>query len=151
MSVCHRNFLLLLVLHWNGIPLSTYVYVQYSNIKFTNFWMNVNTFFINIHYACVALFQCMWTCLFYVLQDRNTFHRFDKFNSKYNPIGEVFLVYCTIHSTYVQQLHSCVYTHVHPGCSYVSVLEIRKPKNMLRHSVWTKSILIRHSRNLFIK
>lgn len=21
-------------------------------------------------------------------QDRNTFHRFDKFNSKYNPIGE---------------------------------------------------------------
>lgn len=23
-----------------------------------------------------------------VLQDRNTFHRFDKFNAKYNPIGE---------------------------------------------------------------
>ncbi|CAI8055365.1 AMP deaminase 2 [Geodia barretti] len=23
-----------------------------------------------------------------VLKDRNTFHRFDKFNSKYNPIGE---------------------------------------------------------------
>lgn len=22
------------------------------------------------------------------LQDRNTFHRFDKFNAKYNPIGE---------------------------------------------------------------
>lgn len=25
------------------------------------------------------------------LQDRNTFHRFDKFNSKYNPIGESIL------------------------------------------------------------
>ena len=24
----------------------------------------------------------------HALQDRNTFHRFDKFNSKYNPIGE---------------------------------------------------------------
>jgi AMP deaminase len=24
----------------------------------------------------------------FILQDRNTFHRFDKFNSKYNPIGE---------------------------------------------------------------
>lgn len=24
-------------------------------------------------------------------QDRNTFHRFDKFNSKYNPIGESIL------------------------------------------------------------
>ena len=22
------------------------------------------------------------------LQDRNTFHRFDKFNAKYNPVGE---------------------------------------------------------------
>ena len=26
------------------------------------------------------------SCLFF--QDRNTFHRFDKFNAKYNPIGE---------------------------------------------------------------
>lgn len=26
--------------------------------------------------------------LFLLLQDRNTFHRFDKFNAKYNPIGE---------------------------------------------------------------
>jgi len=25
---------------------------------------------------------------FFSLQDRNTFHRFDKFNAKYNPIGE---------------------------------------------------------------
>lgn len=25
------------------------------------------------------------------LQDRNTFHRFDKFNAKYNPIGESIL------------------------------------------------------------
>ena len=24
----------------------------------------------------------------YYLQDKNTFHRFDKFNAKYNPIGE---------------------------------------------------------------
>ena len=24
----------------------------------------------------------------YFFQDRNTFHRFDKFNAKYNPIGE---------------------------------------------------------------
>ena len=23
-----------------------------------------------------------------LLQDRNTFHRFDKFNAKYNPVGE---------------------------------------------------------------
>ena len=26
--------------------------------------------------------------LIFLLQDRNTFHRFDKFNAKYNPIGE---------------------------------------------------------------
>ena len=26
-------------------------------------------------------------------QDRNTFHRFDKFNAKYNPIGESRLRY----------------------------------------------------------
>lgn len=26
--------------------------------------------------------------LFLFPQDRNTFHRFDKFNAKYNPIGE---------------------------------------------------------------
>lgn len=25
------------------------------------------------------------------MQDRNTFHRFDKFNSKYNPVGESML------------------------------------------------------------
>ena len=25
---------------------------------------------------------------FIIFQDRNTFHRFDKFNAKYNPIGE---------------------------------------------------------------
>jgi len=23
-----------------------------------------------------------------IIKDRNTFHRFDKFNSKYNPVGE---------------------------------------------------------------
>lgn len=28
---------------------------------------------------------------FFVSQDRNTFHRFDKFNAKYNPIGESIL------------------------------------------------------------
>lgn len=27
----------------------------------------------------------------FFLQDRNTFHRFDKFNAKYNPIGESIL------------------------------------------------------------
>lgn len=26
--------------------------------------------------------------IFFHLQDRNTFHRFDKFNAKYNPIGQ---------------------------------------------------------------
>lgn len=26
--------------------------------------------------------------IFFQFQDRNTFHRFDKFNAKYNPIGE---------------------------------------------------------------
>ena len=25
--------------------------------------------------------------VYFTVQDRNTFHRFDKFNSKYNPIG----------------------------------------------------------------
>ncbi len=28
------------------------------------------------------------TLFLFPKQDRNTFHRFDKFNSKYNPIGE---------------------------------------------------------------
>jgi hypothetical protein len=27
-------------------------------------------------------------CLHTLVQDRNTFHRFDKFNAKYNPVGE---------------------------------------------------------------
>lgn len=27
-------------------------------------------------------------CFFELSQDRNTFHRFDKFNAKYNPIGQ---------------------------------------------------------------
>jgi len=27
-------------------------------------------------------------CTFLAIKDRNTFHRFDKFNSKYNPVGE---------------------------------------------------------------
>ena len=27
-------------------------------------------------------------CICILFQDRNTFHRFDKFNAKYNPIGE---------------------------------------------------------------
>ena len=26
--------------------------------------------------------------VYFYLKDRNTFHRFDKFNAKYNPIGE---------------------------------------------------------------
>lgn len=30
-------------------------------------------------------------CFQSFLQDRNTFHRFDKFNAKYNPIGESIL------------------------------------------------------------
>ena len=35
------------------------------------------------------LFCFHWLFPFYIfLQDRNTFHRFDKFNAKYNPIGE---------------------------------------------------------------
>lgn len=29
-----------------------------------------------------------YECSFFYDQDRNTFHRFDKFNAKYNPIGE---------------------------------------------------------------
>ena len=36
------------------------------------------------------IFFLVLFCIFLhsVLQDRNTFHRFDKFNAKYNPIGE---------------------------------------------------------------
>ena len=30
----------------------------------------------------------IWLPARYLFQDRNTFHRFDKFNAKYNPIGE---------------------------------------------------------------
>lgn len=39
-------------------------------------------FFINV---LVINFICKFMIFF---QDRNTFHRFDKFNAKYNPIGE---------------------------------------------------------------
>ena len=34
-----------------------------------------------IHHHCYVFFS-------FFSQDRNTFHRFDKFNAKYNPIGE---------------------------------------------------------------
>ena len=34
----------------------------------------------------IRLFKSEWFSR--ILQDRNTFHRFDKFNAKYNPIGE---------------------------------------------------------------
>ena len=35
------------------------------------------------------LFSTYLGLIFFVLlKDRNTFHRFDKFNAKYNPIGE---------------------------------------------------------------
>lgn len=40
-------------------------------------------FIYNILFVYIKFSVCM--CL---LQDRNTFHRFDKFNAKYNPIGE---------------------------------------------------------------
>ena len=32
--------------------------------------------------------MCYLCHTFGLFQDRNTFHRFDKFNAKYNPIGE---------------------------------------------------------------
>ena len=40
-------------------------------------------------------------------QDRNTFHRFDKFNSKYNPIGKA----CYVHSTntYIVYIYVMLY------------------------------------------
>ena len=34
-----------------------------------------------------AYYHSMYLHVCLLLQDRNTFHRFDKFNSKYNPIG----------------------------------------------------------------
>ena len=57
--------------------------------------MNVNISSINIYTlnTCSLLLgtvdhhsMYLHVCLL-LLQDRNTFHRFDKFNSKYNPIG----------------------------------------------------------------
>lgn len=38
----------------------------------------------------IYILKLLYKILYYLLfmQDRNTFHRFDKFNSKYNPIGE---------------------------------------------------------------
>lgn len=36
----------------------------------------------------VTVIELFFCCF---LQDRNTFHRFDKFNAKYNPIGESIL------------------------------------------------------------
>ena len=38
----------------------------------------------SVHYLSCRI-QSLLFCFF---QDRNTFHRFDKFNAKYNPIGE---------------------------------------------------------------
>lgn len=39
----------------------------------------------------IQLCDSCWLIFFLLAQDRNTFHRFDKFNSKYNPIGESIL------------------------------------------------------------
>ena len=35
-------------------------------------------------------FGIFYKYMLYIFQDRNTFHRFDKFNTKYNPIGLTF-------------------------------------------------------------
>jgi hypothetical protein len=46
---------------------------------------------LNYYMTCglaSILLDTFFTAVVFVLQDRNTFHRFDKFNAKYNPIGE---------------------------------------------------------------
>ena len=43
---------------------------------------------IAIQSCFVLLFSNSWSDYLLFLQDRNTFHRFDKFNAKYNPVGE---------------------------------------------------------------
>lgn len=44
-------------------------------------------FFQNFEGLTGLQIKMKWNA-YYVFQDRNTFHRFDKFNAKYNPIGE---------------------------------------------------------------
>merc|ERR1711994_163077 len=55
--------------------------------------------FISKHYICISIEIFLINYGTYIIlfnthyfnisfQDRNTFHRFDKFNAKYNPIGE---------------------------------------------------------------
>lgn len=54
--------------------------------------MNLTAYHLSVDMLDVhAVSRSMCNILIYgdaCLQDRNTFHRFDKFNAKYNPIGE---------------------------------------------------------------
>ena len=46
---------------------------------------------LDVHAVCHVPLNSMFNVSLMVIlfpQDRNTFHRFDKFNAKYNPIGE---------------------------------------------------------------
>ena len=47
------------------------------------------------------------------------------------------------HIHMLTHIHTCTHTHTHTHSAW------NKPKNMLRHSVWTKSVLIRHLHNSF--
>ena len=47
---------------------------------------------------CIVIHMC--SPYTFTFKDRNTFHRFDKFNSKYNPIGNDVIIYYTGGSMY---------------------------------------------------
>ena len=51
---------------------------------------NMDILMLKHQCICNNQFGIFYKYTLYIFQDRNTFHRFDKFNTKYNPIGLTF-------------------------------------------------------------
>lgn len=62
----------------------------FEEMHLNSYDLNVDT--LDVHAVRVHMYlivQYINMLNSFVLKDRNTFHRFDKFNSKYNPIGKL--------------------------------------------------------------
>lgn len=71
---------------WVDRSTSPYVDWPYHAIAYEHIHVHVHV--CHVIGVCTTRARHVMMCAFLIaLKDRNTFHRFDKFNSKYNPIG----------------------------------------------------------------
>ena len=77
----------------NGGGESICIIIQSSDIHFfqRNFYNSTseqNHYLTKVTMSVIHKDSMIVLYIYMIFQDRNTFHRFDKFNAKYNPIGE---------------------------------------------------------------